>query len=120
MSRAMPSLNSLRAFEAAARHLSFRKAAEELHVTPGAISHQVKSLEDQLGVSLFHRLPRGLVITDQGVVGLNSLRAGFAKLEEAVEQMRESRGAGRGGAEAAAREPSQPTRTKPPITISQF
>ena len=94
MSRAMPSLNSLRAFEAAARHLSFRKAAEELHVTPGAISHQVKSLEDQLGVSLFHRLPRGLVITDQGVVGLNSLRAGFAKLEEAVEQMRESRGAG--------------------------
>ncbi|MEM7406094.1 MAG: transcriptional regulator GcvA [Pseudomonadota bacterium] len=94
MSRAMPSLNSLRAFEAAARHLSFRKAAEELHVTPGAVSHQIKSLEDQLGISLFHRLPRGLAITDQGIVGLHSLRAGFAKLEEAVEQMRESRRAG--------------------------
>jgi LysR family transcriptional regulator, glycine cleavage system transcriptional activator len=86
----MPSLNSLRAFEAAARHLSFRKAAVELHVTPAAISHQIKGLEEQLGIALFHRLPRGLALTDAGLTGLRSLRAGFAKLEQAVEQMRES------------------------------
>jgi LysR family glycine cleavage system transcriptional activator len=86
----MPSLNSLRAFEAAARHLSFRKAAAELHVTPAAISHQIKGLEEQLGIMLFHRLPRGLALTDEGIAGLPSLRAGFASLEEGVEQLRES------------------------------
>ena len=86
----MPSLNSLRAFECAARHLSFRKAAAELHVTPAAISHQIKGLEEQLGITLFHRLPRGLALTKEGIAGLPSLRAGFAKLEEAVEHMRES------------------------------
>ncbi len=58
MARRMPQLNSLRAFEAAARHLSFTKAAEELHVTPAAISHQIRALEDHLGVKLFRRLNR--------------------------------------------------------------
>ena len=53
--------NSLRAFEAAARHLSFKKAAEELHVTPAAVSHQIKLIEDSLGVALFHRLTRAPV-----------------------------------------------------------
>jgi len=65
MSR-LPPLNALRAFEAAARHLSFLKAADELHVTPGAISQQVKALEDQLGIALFRRLPRGVLLTDAG------------------------------------------------------
>ena len=64
MSRRLPSLNALRAFEAAARHLSFTKAAEELHVTQAAISHQVKTLEEQLGLPLFRRLNRRLLLTD--------------------------------------------------------
>ncbi len=59
-------VNALRAFEAAARHLSFLKAAEELHVTPGAISQQVKALEEQLGIVLFRRLARGVLLTEAG------------------------------------------------------
>jgi LysR family glycine cleavage system transcriptional activator len=62
MERRLPPLNALRAFEAAGRHLSLTKAAEELHVTPAAVSHQVKALEDYLGVQLFRRrssLPAG-------------------------------------------------------------
>lgn len=66
MVRPLPPLNALRAFEAAARHLSFLKAAEELHVTPGAISQQVKQLEDHLGIILFRRLPRGVLLTEAG------------------------------------------------------
>ena len=61
MARRLPPLNALRAFEAAARHLSFVDAADELSVTPAAVSHQVKALEAHLGVGLFQRLPRGLV-----------------------------------------------------------
>lgn len=63
MSYRLPPLNGLRAFEAAARHLSFKRAADELCVTPGAVSQQVKALEAALGVPLFRRLPRGLVLT---------------------------------------------------------
>ena len=59
MSYRLPPLNGLRAFEASARHLSFRRAADELCVTPGAVSQQVKSLEASIGVKLFRRLPRG-------------------------------------------------------------
>src|SRR6266566_7168937 len=59
MSYRLPPLNGLRAFEASARHLSFKRAADELSVTPGAISQQVKSLEASIGVKLFRRLPRG-------------------------------------------------------------
>lgn len=66
MSRRLPPLNAIRAFEAAARHCSFRLAAEELHVTAGAISQQVKQLEEWVGVALFRRLPRGLVLTEAG------------------------------------------------------
>ena len=58
MSRRLPPLNALRAFEAAARHLSFSRAAAELNVTQAAISHQVKALENHLGLSLFRRLNR--------------------------------------------------------------
>ena len=66
MSRPLPPLNALRAFEAIARHLSFAKAAEELHVTPAALSHQIRGLEEQLGLALFHRRTRAIELTDAG------------------------------------------------------
>ena len=68
MSRRIPPLNALKSFEAAARHLSFTKAADELHVTQAAISHQVKTLEDYLGMPLFRRLNRALMLTDEGQI----------------------------------------------------
>lgn len=85
MARRLPPLNSLRAFEAAARHLSFKMAAEELHVTPAAVSQQVKALEDYYGVKLFHRLTRALRLTEAGSAALPALREGFAKLGEAAD-----------------------------------
>ncbi|TFH47886.1 MAG: LysR family transcriptional regulator, partial [Lysobacterales bacterium] len=66
MARRLPPLNALRAFEAAARHLSFTRAAGELHVTQAAISHQVKALEEHLGRKLFRRLNRALLLPDDG------------------------------------------------------
>jgi LysR family transcriptional regulator of beta-lactamase len=66
MDRAQLPLNALRAFEAAARHLNFTRAAIELCVSQGAVSHQVAQLERRLGARLFHRLPRGLALTDEG------------------------------------------------------
>jgi LysR family transcriptional regulator of beta-lactamase len=66
MDRAQLPLNALRAFEAAARHLNFTRAAIELHVSQGAVSHQVAALEERLGTPLFRRLPRGLALTDEG------------------------------------------------------
>lgn len=88
MTRALPPLNALKAFESAGRHLSFTKAATELNVTPAAVSHQVKALEDRLGVSLFHRLTRALRLTDAGRAALPTLGQGFDQLAQAVEQMR--------------------------------
>ncbi|HUW36956.1 MAG TPA: transcriptional regulator GcvA [Rhodocyclaceae bacterium] len=88
MSERLPPLNSLRAFEAAARHLSFRKAAEELHVTPAAISHQIKLLEDQLDVALFRRLTRAIELTEVGRSFLPKLREGFDAIAQAVERVR--------------------------------
>ena len=88
MARNLPPLNSLRAFEAAARHLSFTKAAEELHVTPAAISHQIKALEEQLGVPLFRRLTRALRLTQAGQSALPPMRDGFEKLADAVDLLR--------------------------------
>lgn len=88
MPQSLPSLNSLRAFEAAARHLSFSKAAEELHVTPAAVSQQVKTLEDHLGVILFHRLNRNLALTAAGLAGLPQLQQAFCVLTEGVARMR--------------------------------
>ena len=64
--RILPSLNALRAFEAAARHQSFTLAAQELHVTQGAVSHQVKALEEELGAPLFERLSNQLRLTTAG------------------------------------------------------
>ncbi len=84
----LPPLNALRAFESAARHLSLAGAAEELHVTPAAISQQIKTLEDHLGVKVFLRLPRGLALTDEAQRCLPTLQRGFSQLQEAARQLR--------------------------------
>jgi LysR family glycine cleavage system transcriptional activator len=73
--------------DAAARHLSFTRAADELAVTPAAVGQQVRALEDTLGVVLFRRTTRGLELTPEGEAGLESLRAGFLQFEEAVRAM---------------------------------
>ncbi len=80
MTRPHLPLNALRAFEASARHLSFTKAAIELCVTQAAVSHQVKGLEARLGATLFRRLPRGLVLTDEGMALLPGVRDSFDQI----------------------------------------
>jgi LysR family transcriptional regulator, regulator of gene expression of beta-lactamase len=85
-------LNGLRAFEAAARHLSFTKAAIELNVTPAALGHQVKGLEERLGVPLFRRLPRGLALTDEGRALLPVLREAFDRMAELLGRFDDGRG----------------------------
>jgi LysR family glycine cleavage system transcriptional activator len=82
-------LNALRVFEAAARHLSFKEAAAELHITQAAVSHQVKSLEEYLGVKLFLRSARGVQLTDAARACLPKLREGFDALAGAVEMLHE-------------------------------
>ncbi|NMX41207.1 LysR family transcriptional regulator [Pseudomonas veronii] len=79
-------LNALRAFEASARHLSFTRAAIELCVTQAAVSHQVKSLEAQLNVTLFKRLPRGLMLTREGETLLPVLRESFDRIAHTLGQ----------------------------------
>ncbi|MBR0556316.1 LysR family transcriptional regulator [Ciceribacter sp. L1K23] len=79
-------LNALRAFEASARHLSFTRAAIELCVTQAAVSHQVKVLEERLGVSLFRRLPRGLMITEEGQALLPVLKDAFDRMAATLER----------------------------------
>lgn len=87
MSR-LPSLNGLRAFEAAARHLSFTKAAEELNVTQTAISHQIKRLEQELGLRLFVRQNRTLSLTHEARAYLPGIRAAFQDLRLATERLK--------------------------------
>lgn len=87
MAKSLP-LNALNAFEVAARHESFSKAAEELNVTPAAISQQIRMLEELMGVQLFHRLNRGLALTAAGKSGLAKLQDGFRNVNDAVEQIR--------------------------------
>lgn len=84
----LPPLNALRAFEAAGRHLSLKKAAGELNVTPAAVSHQIKALEDYLGVKLFLRRNRSLELTEAARACLPKLREGFDSLVQAVERVR--------------------------------
>ncbi|CAN7153952.1 LysR substrate-binding domain-containing protein [Bosea sp. LjRoot237] len=84
-------LNALRAFEASARHLSFTRAAIELCVTQAAISHQVKGLEERLGVELFRRLPRGLALTDEGRSLLPTLRDSFDRIAGLLERFETGR-----------------------------
>ena len=83
----LPPLTALRAFEAAARHMSFSKAAEELFVTPAALSYQIKQLEEHLGVPLFHRLNRAVELTDAGRALQPGVAEGFASLRQAVRQV---------------------------------
>lgn len=87
MRRSLPSLNGLRAFEAAARHLSFTDAAKELNVTQAAISHQVRSLEDRLGLKLFIRRNRELLLSESGQSYLPGVRAAFDQLHEATDRL---------------------------------
>jgi LysR family glycine cleavage system transcriptional activator len=86
-------MSALRGFEAVARLGSFRKAAEELHVTPAAVSQQIKVLEEQLGQRLFHRLATGPALTRAGKVGLPLVRDGLATLESAAQLMAMQRSA---------------------------
>ena len=85
--RRLPPLNALRAFEAAARHLNFSRAADELSVTPGAVSQQIQNLEDYVGVALFKRTPKGLLLTDAAQIALPALREAFDRLAEAASML---------------------------------
>jgi LysR family transcriptional regulator, glycine cleavage system transcriptional activator len=87
MKRTHIPMNGLRVFDAAARHLSFTRAADELAVTPAAVGQQIRALEDVLGVVLFRRTPKGLELTPEAEGGLDALRAGFLQFEEAVRAM---------------------------------
>ena len=87
MKRTHLPLNALRVFDAAARHLSFTRAADELAVTPAAVGQQIRALEDVLGVVLFRRTPKGLELTDEASAGLEALRSGFLHFEDAVRAM---------------------------------
>src|SRR5579864_6029901 len=87
MHKALPPLNALRAFEAAARHLSLTKAAVELHVTPGALSHQIRGLEELLGLKLFERGVRSLALTAAGEQLYPGLKVGFAQIHEAIQKL---------------------------------
>jgi LysR family transcriptional regulator, glycine cleavage system transcriptional activator len=87
MRRSLPPLNALRSFDAAARHLSFTHAAEELCVTQGAVSHQIKALERELGVQLFKRRRNGLVITDAGRDYLAVVHDVFDRLELGTDRL---------------------------------
>src|ERR1700744_5999440 len=85
---ALPSLNGLRAFEAAARHLSFTRAADELNVTQTAISHLIRRLEEQLGIPLFVRRNRALELTREAESYLPAVRGAFEDLRRATERLR--------------------------------
>jgi LysR family glycine cleavage system transcriptional activator len=84
----LPNLSALRAFEAAARHQNFSRAAEELHVTHGAISHQVRALEDQLGLPLFVRNGRNVRLNPDGARFAQAVESAFAQIAAAAEQLR--------------------------------
>ena len=86
MSRKVYPLNSLRAFEASARHMSFVKAAEELHVTPAAVSHQVKKLEEYLSAKLFKRLPHDLLLEEKGKILMSELGEIFLRLDKTMDR----------------------------------
>lgn len=88
MAYRLPPLSSFRTFEAAARHLSFKKAAEELHVTPAAVSQQIKTLENYLGVLLFKRQPKALQLTEEGLAMFPRVRDGMDSFAAAVASTR--------------------------------
>src|SRR5712692_562222 len=88
MHKPMPPLNALRAFEAAARHLSLTKAAQELHVTAGALSHQIRGLEELLGLKLFERRVRSIALTHAGSLLYPGLQTGFMHIHDALTRLR--------------------------------
>ena len=90
----LPPLNSLRTFVVAARHMSFSKASSELHVTPAAISQQIRQLEEQLGCDLFRRASRALALTEEGQACLPGLTEAFEKIVGALEQIGAARESG--------------------------
>ncbi|ADN77021.1 transcriptional regulator, LysR family [Ferrimonas balearica DSM 9799] len=87
MSRRLPPLNAVKAFEAAARHLSFTRAAEELFVTQAAVSHQIKALEEFLGLKLFRRRNRSLLLTEEGQSYFLDIKDLFTQLADATERL---------------------------------
>ncbi|MGI9371541.1 MAG: transcriptional regulator GcvA [Hyphomicrobiales bacterium] len=87
MAYQLPPLNGLRAFEATARHMSFTRAADELNVTPAALSYQVRQLEEFLQVKLFNRLNRAIELTEQGRMIFPGLRSGFEEMDRAMQQL---------------------------------
>jgi LysR family glycine cleavage system transcriptional activator len=87
MHKPMPPLSALRAFEAAARHLSLTKAAHELHVTAGALSHQIRGLEELLGLKLFERRVRSIALTSAGKQLYPGLQTGFQQIRDAVAEL---------------------------------
>lgn len=88
MATRLPPLKPLPAFEAAARLLSFTDAAEELHVTQAAISHQIKHLEDALGVQLFRRLNRALLLTEEGQAFAGAVRQSLSQIADAADRVK--------------------------------
>src|ERR1044072_2380901 len=86
--RKLPSLNGLRAFEVAARHLNFRLAAEELGVTQGAVAQQVRGLEAQLGIALLEGLPRTLALTSEGRRYIADIRRAFEIIARATDELK--------------------------------
>lgn len=91
MPQSLPPLNSVRAFEATARHLSFSKAADELNVTPAALSHQVRALEERLGLQLFHRRARAIALTDSGRLIYPGIHAAFETMKGALQRLDRAR-----------------------------
>lgn len=83
----LPPLKALHVFEVAGRHLSFTRAAEELHVTQAAVSHQIKKLEEQLGIKLFRRLNRRLLLTEEGQIYLPAVREALRHIGHATDQL---------------------------------
>jgi LysR family glycine cleavage system transcriptional activator len=92
MRQRMPSLNLLRAFERAAHHRSFKLAAEELHVTASAISHKIKQLEDELGITLFHRVTRAVKLTPAGRSFYKDVQRAFSRLETGTRMLHDRYG----------------------------
>lgn len=91
MNQSLPSLNTLKAFEAAARHLNYHAAAEELNVTPAAVKQLVSRLEAAVGTPLLTRKGRGLILTQAGMAGLDDLSQGMQHIRTSVEKMRDTR-----------------------------
>jgi LysR family glycine cleavage system transcriptional activator len=88
MSRRLPSLNALKCFEVVATHLSIRKAAVALHISESAVSRQVRILEQQLGIGLFHRKPNGLEITDSGKALYENTKIAFDRIANTVDEFK--------------------------------